>query len=224
MADVKLISSAALVHSLDDKSPDTLIIDPLLDTDQIGAVSVDLRLGYDFLVSIQARAPYISIQQDDYLPGVEHHFRETRRDLGERFVLYPGQIALATTLEYLCIPTRWVADVTTRSSYTRLGIPVSTMLQPGFRGCISVELFNHGNSAIELVVGSRMFQARFFEVGEVRGYGTLANRKYYGNVRPIVSQAPRDPDLNLLRRAGSLGGQPASTDLHPPRSGDRVDS
>lgn len=34
-------------------------IEPLLDDKQIGEMTVDLRLGYDFLVSIVTRRPYI---------------------------------------------------------------------------------------------------------------------------------------------------------------------
>ena len=40
-----------------------LIIKPLLDKDcQIGEISIDFRLGYDFLVSIQVRDSFINLQ------------------------------------------------------------------------------------------------------------------------------------------------------------------
>lgn len=176
-----------------------LWIEPLLDEKQVGEVTVDLRLGYDFLVSIVTRRPYIGITRDDerFRP-ISTYFQPTRRELGERFILYPDQVVLATTLEYIALPIDCYADVLTRSSYTRLGIALSTMVQPGFRGCFSVELFNHGNNPIELVVGAKMFQMRLTKVADGLNYGGL-DRKYFGNVRPTPSRAADDDDLLRLR-------------------------
>jgi dCTP deaminase len=184
-----------------------LYIDPLLDEQQIGAVSVDLRLGTDFLVSLVTRRPSIDVAER---PGVEHprksrgigsYFRTTRRDFADRFILYPGQVVLATTLEYVGLPSDVYADVISRSSYNRLGIHHNTMIQPGFRGCFPLELFNQGNNPIELVVGARIVQARFFETGATSVYQpTNSIRKYYGNVRPVVSRAQADADLEVLSR------------------------
>ncbi|NKN03068.1 dCTP deaminase [Rhizobium leguminosarum] len=176
-----------------------LWIEPLLDPKQIGEVTVDLRLGYDFLVSIVTRRPYIGIARDnDRFRAISTYFQPTRRELGERFILYPDQVVLATTLEYIALPSDCYADVLTRSSYTRLGISVNTMVQPGFRGCFSVELFNHGNNPVELVVGAKMFQMRLTKLADGMAYGGL-ERKYFGNVRPTPSRAADDEDLVRLR-------------------------
>lgn len=178
--------------------PKGLWIEPLLDPDQIGQVTVDLRLGYDFLVSIVTRRPYIGLTRTD--PGfrsMSSYFQPTRREIGERFVLYPGQVALTTSLEYVALPQDTYADVLTRSSYTRLGISMNTMVQPGFRGCLSAELFNHGNSPVELVVGAKMFQMRLTAVEADVGYGGIS-RKYFGNIRPVASKASEDKDLSRL--------------------------
>ncbi|TJV22237.1 MAG: dCTP deaminase [Mesorhizobium sp.] len=178
--------------------PTGLWIDPLLDERQIGEVTIDLRLGYDFLVSIVTRRPFIGIARDDErFRSIASYFQPTRRELGERFILYPDQVVLATTLEYVALPSDCYADILTRSSYTRLGITVSTMVQPGFRGCFSVELFNHGNNPIELVVGAKMFQMRLTKLVDQLKYGGL-ERKYFGNVRPTPSRAADDGDLPRL--------------------------
>ncbi|MHB0954253.1 MAG: dCTP deaminase [Allorhizobium sp.] len=176
-----------------------LWIEPLLDPKQIGELTVDLRLGYDFLVSIVTRRPYIGIARDnERFRAISTYFQPTRRELGERFILYPDQVVLATTLEYVALPSDCYADVLSRSSYTRLGISVNTMVQPGFRGCFSVELFNHGNNPVELVVGAKMFQMRLTQVTDGMAYGGL-ERKYFGNVRPTPSRAADDEDLVRLR-------------------------
>jgi dCTP deaminase len=163
-----------------------------------------MRLGTDFLVSLLTRRPSInaaSPQGTDGVSGISSYFRTTRRDLGDRFVVYPGQVVLATTLEYVGLPSDVYADIISRSSFNRLGIHLNTMMQPGFRGCFPLELFNHGNNPIELIVGGRIVQARFIEAEGPSAYQAVGvQRKYYGNVRPMVSRAQSDADLAILSR------------------------
>ncbi|MBY2913968.1 dCTP deaminase [Rhizobium leguminosarum] len=186
--------------------PNSLFIEPMLDSAQVGAVSVDLRLGYDFLVSILSRKPFIGVDGDgEGARGPERHFQGTRRDLGERFILYPNQVVLATTLEYICLPSNVMGDVIVRSSYARLGIHLNTMLQPGYRGCASLELANHSNNPIELVVGGRLVQLRTYRISNDHGYLEGNPRKYYGDVRPTVSRFDRDPDLEALAKIAAKG-------------------
>lgn len=185
-----------------------LYIDPLLDESQIGEVTIDLRLGYDFLVSILTRKPYIGLDSSENGHRSTHsYFKMTRRELGDKFILYPSQVVLATTLEYVAMPSDVYADILSRSSYTRLGVHMNSMVQPGYRGCITLELFNHGNNALELIVGSRICQARLFEIDGATQYQDGANpRKYYGNVRPTPSRASMDRDVEQLaaiRQSGS---------------------
>lgn len=89
-------------------------------------------------------------------------------------MFYSGQIVLPVTLEYVSLPVDCYVDLLTRSSYNRLDLQINTMFQPVYRGCLSAELFNHGNSAVELVVGSRIFQARFSSSVPLHNTKTLA--------------------------------------------------
>jgi dCTP deaminase len=198
---MELLSKEQIQQSLASDDPNSLFIDPLLDQNQIGDVTVDLRLGYDFLVSILTRNPYIEIQRKEknLHRGISTFFQETRREIGDRFILYPNQVVLSTTLEYVSLPNDTYADILSRSSYTRLGVHINTMVQPGFKGCFPLELYNHGNNAIELIVGSRICQTRYFTSNQTHGYyppGT--NRKYYGDIRPTASKADQDEDLLIL--------------------------
>lgn len=199
---MQLLDRAQILASVNSEDPGTLFFDPLLQEDQICNMSVDLRLGYDFLVSVMTRKPVMELHPTDetgkHRP-VRTFFQETRRDLGERFVVYPGQIVLATTLEYVSLPNDVYGDVLSRSSYTRLGLAMNTMVQPGYRGCISLELFNHGNNPVELIVGSRICQIRLFRCSDNGGYLSEGKaRKYFCNVRPTVSAAEMDNELNVL--------------------------
>jgi dCTP deaminase len=199
---VELLQRREIERLLSASGDNSLHIDPPLDAGQIGEVTIDLRLGCDFLVSILTRRPFIGVIKDDpEFRGVASYFRSTRREFGDRFILYPNQVALACSLEYIALPGDVYADVLTRSSYTRLGIHMNTMIQPGFRGCFPIELFNASNNPIELVVGSRIFQTRLFATGEGSDYTAGSEpRKYIGNVRPTLSRAPDDADLARLYR------------------------
>lgn len=199
---MRLLSQSHFKDKLAQSGADGLVIDPILDGTQLGRVSIDLRLGYDFLVSVMTRRPSIDVGKSSDYRAIGSYFQETRRELGERFVLYPNQVVLTTTLEYMGLPSTCYADISSRSSYTRLGIPVATWLQPGFRGCGPLELFNHGNSPVELVVGCRICQLRLYEMDAAEQYlHPGITRKYFGDVRPRVSKADTDPDLVLLESA-----------------------
>jgi dCTP deaminase len=195
-----LLQAAEIRRRLNVSGSSRLYVDPLLYIDQIGEVSIDLRLGPDFLVSLLTRKPAIELASTT-MRGISSYFRLTRRDLGQKFILYPGQVVLATSLEYIGLPSDVYADIITRSSYSRLGVQLNTMIQPSFRGCIPLELVNHSNNPVELVVGSRIVQARLFSLEENSEYqGPFVNRKYLGNVRPTVSRAQDDADLAILVR------------------------
>lgn len=202
---MKLLDRKEINTLLKSNDDDSLFLDPLLEEEQVGNVTVDLRLGYDFLVSILTRKPYVELdpKKDRYHRGISSYFQETRREIGDRFVLYPNQVVLTTTLEYISLPSDVYADILSRSSYTRLGIHINTMVQPGFRGCVPLELFNHGNNAIELVVGSRICQARLFKTGNQHHYHAEERntpRKYFGDVRPTVSKADIDKEISILSK------------------------
>lgn len=197
---MSVLGKERLLQLLASDDPDSLFVDPLLQVEQVQELTIDLRLGYDFLVSIVTRQPSISLRAlaEGTSRSISSYFQETRRELGSSFVLYPNQVVLATSLEYVALPPNVYADVFSRSSLTRLGVPLATMVQPGFRGCIPFEFFNHGNNAIELVVGARVCQMR---LSEVSAYTVYANqpRKYFGDVRPRVSKADVDKELLQLR-------------------------
>jgi dCTP deaminase len=202
---MKLLSGKAILDALESSDPESLFIDPLLERDsQVNATGVDLRLGYDFLVSIMSRRPAVELapRRDLDRRSISSFFQETRRDLGDLFLLYPNQVVLATTLEYVAVPKNIFGEIVTRSSFNRLGVQLATSVQPGYRGCVSLELINNGQSPIELVVGGRIVEARFYDIGNSVDYiePKRAPRKYLANVRPIVSQADKDTELSPLTK------------------------
>jgi dCTP deaminase len=177
-----------------------LVVRPLLEKSQISSVSLDFRLGCDFLASIQGRDPFIDASiRSGKIGNINNFFQETRRQLGDTFILHPGQTILASSLEYFKMPNNLLALANLRSSYARLGLNILSRLEPGYCGCVSVELTNPGNSAIRLTVGACMFQMHFVEIAREQSYHDRP-RKYMCQVRPQPSNLYSDNDLSILQK------------------------
>ncbi len=175
-----------------------LVIEPLLEKSQIGEISVDLRIGTDFLTLHQGRQAYIDTTQDTFNKRpIKSHFTETRRKIGESFLLHPSQPILFSTLEYLKLPSNVYAILSLRSSFSRLGLTISTIIQPGYCGCASIEVVNSGNTPIKILAGSRFVQARFVKISKTSEY-FKTSRKYTCQVRPMTSKANEDEELMKL--------------------------
>lgn len=183
---------------LDDNN---LIIRPLLDRNsQLGQLTIDFRLGTDFLVSFQGRDAYIdaSGDEDTNVRPIDGMFDPTRRRFGETFLFHPNQTVLCSSLEYVKLPTDVYAVLNIRSSYARLGLSLSTIVQPGYCGCLSLELTNNNNNPLKVTVGSRIVQARLYKLPNNLKY-SYGTRKYVCQVRPVSSKANLDPELLRLR-------------------------
>jgi dCTP deaminase len=177
-----------------------LCISPLLDPDQVGDMSIDFRLGTDFLVAIHGSNPFIdaSMNYNDRFP-IKNSFQETRRKLGETFLFHPNQTVLASSLEYVKLPNNVYAELTMRSSYLRLGLSLSAIVQPGYCGCLSIELTNVNKIPLNLTVGAAIMQARLFEINMDSNYFSK-KRKYMCQVRPIISAVASDGDFARLNK------------------------
>lgn len=176
-----------------------LHIRPLLDQNQVTNISVDLRLGCDFLVSIKCRDPFIdATREHDAYENVYKFYQETRRQIGETFFLHPNQTIMASTLEYVKLPNNLMATIDVRSSYDRLGLTMNSFLEPGYCGCISVVLTNTSMNPIKLAVGARIFTIKFSKVSDDTPPYFSTNRKYMCQVRPVMSNISDDKDLNIL--------------------------
>lgn len=177
-----------------------LVISPLLELDQIGELTIDFRLGYNFLVTIHSNNPFLdaSLNNDDKFP-LKSSFQETRRLLGDTFLLHPSQTVLASSLEYIKLPQNVYAVLSMRSSYLRMGISLSAIVQPGYCGCISIELTNINTIPINLTVGAALFQARLYSANATTNY-FAKKRKYMCQVRPVASAVNEDSDLKELNK------------------------
>ncbi len=107
-----------------------------------------------------------SIESDPYnRPHVtmgmfkEENFLRSKAD---SVILYPGKFILAHTVEYIDMPedvSGWVKD---KSTNARCGLAVqNTVLEPGWRGQVTLEVTNHGPVPIKLLAGAGIAQIQF---------------------------------------------------------------
>lgn len=80
----------------------------------------------------------------------------------QRFVLKPGQFILVSSLEWMSMPTNVMGRVHDKSTLARKGLALqNTVLEPGWYGHITLELSNHGHTAIRLDKGQPIAQVVF---------------------------------------------------------------
>ena len=127
----------------------TISIEPLQDG-QIQPASVDIRLGDTFGIVEDTADGIITMQH-------EIKYKTIKAD---KYLLLPGQFVLATTMEYISLPDDLTAFVEGRSSLGRMGLFIQNAgwVDPGFKGEITLELFNANRCAIELQAGRRVGQ------------------------------------------------------------------
>ena len=133
-------------------SEQTLVISPLT-PEQIQPASVDVRLGNTFSVVEDSSSGILTLA----------HKSSYKTITTDTYLLLPGQFVLATTMEYFELPDDLTAFVEGRSSLGRLGLFIQNAgwVDPGFRGEITLELFNANRCAIELQAGRRIGQLVF---------------------------------------------------------------
>lgn len=90
-------------------------------------------------------------------------------------VVAPLQSMLISTVERVEIPADLCAQVDGKSTWARRGLIVhhAGFVDPGFRGNITLELFNASGEDIHIWRGDRIAQLRFFKLDQpaLRPYG-----------------------------------------------------
>jgi dCTP deaminase len=133
--------------------------------EQVNAASYDVRVGDHWICP--TREP---------MDLVAPHFR-----------LFPGEVVLACTLEYVRIPRDVACDLKLKSTLGRLWInhSLAGWCDPGFEGNITLELQNLGPAPFVLEAGRRIAQLIFIAMErepEV-AYGEPGSSSHYQGQR-----------------------------------------
>src|SRR5579864_9012513 len=147
-------------------APEMLSIVPTPHVEQIersGAASIDLRLGRWFRTLRPSRISSHDITADTKrrlaTPLTKEHFVR----FGDPFILHPRNFVLGVTLEWIRLPNDLAGYVTGKSSLGRRGLIIETAagIQPGFSGCLALELSNVGEVPMPLLPGLQICQVFF---------------------------------------------------------------
>jgi dCTP deaminase len=147
-----LLNDKAIVQYLKEGK---IKIDPIDFTEQIQPASVDLKLGDTF--------SYIKSSVIDFREEIEYDtFKK------DELWIQPMQFVLATTKEYVGLPNNITGLLEGRSSIGRTGLFIHNagLIDAGFEGEITLELFNCGPAPILLTKDQRICQITFWEHDE----------------------------------------------------------
>jgi dCTP deaminase len=191
-----------------------LVFMPMLDFNkQVGPASVDLRLGTEFRVLRRTDESCLD-PGDQPQASVERMTTSVDVEVGDKLYLHPGQFMLGATLEFLRLPKDLGAYVVGRSSWGRVGLLVATAIfvQPGFSGCLTLELVNHGESPIALYPGSRIAQLVVHRLpSPTTHYYGRDDDKYVGPTSAQVSYLAKEAEeIKHLHRVGKRLIDPGS--------------
>ena len=162
----------------------TLKISPI-EEGQVQPASVDIRLGNTFSIVEDSSSGIITLEN-------EIKYKTITTDT---YILLPNQFVLATTMEYFDLPNDLTAFVEGRSSLGRMGLFIQNAgwVDPGFKGEITLELYNANRCAIELKAGRRVGQLVFAKMDSeaLNPY----NGKYQGQTGATGSRVFMDKEV-----------------------------
>jgi dCTP deaminase len=145
---------------------------PNLDSFQLQAHSVDLRLGFTFLVPktwhITENGREVLDITDFDKPRPEY-FDVIELEQGQHFDLLPQEYVLVSTLESVKVGNDLMAVLYPRSSTNRKGLSVDLtgIIDSGYEGQLTIPLRNNTKSqTVRLYPGERLCQIVFEELSE----------------------------------------------------------
>lgn len=166
-------------------------VDPLPDLGvAIGTVSIDLRLGHEFIVYKTTSRPYIDVKNQETFENLTEKVVKTE---SEAFVIHPREFVLSATLERVELPLNLAGRLEGKSSLGRLGVVIHSTagkVDPGWKGNLVLEITNIGTLPIMLYPGMRVCQLLFEQLSSPasKGYTDRESSKYKNQVNTVGSK------------------------------------
>lgn len=156
-----MLCGKALLKRLAGEGPDRLVVIPSLDLPgriEEGSASFDLHLGTRFAVPKRRDVSHLPAYSEDRHPT--DYLNEYYIPFGKKFMIHPHRFVLATTLEWIRLPSTLGGYVVGRSSYGRRGLIIATAVgvHPNFAGVLTLEMTNVGEIAVEVQPGQPICQ------------------------------------------------------------------
>lgn len=164
-----------------------LVVEPI-DEKSIQPASIDCRLGDHFLILEDTQMEILSLED-------EIKYRQVKSN---SIMIPPHSFLLATTQEYIEVPDNLTAFVEGRSSIGRIGLFIQNAgwVDPGFKGRITLELYNASSLPIKLFAGKRICQIVFCKMDQKAEKPYQG--KYQGQKETMGSRVYEDTDRNII--------------------------
>ena len=180
-----------------------LVIKPIINKEQFGPGSFDIRLGTDFKLHKSSKFSHINalLPKEKLKPRVREITEEIHiHPPPECFFLHPREFVLACSLEFIRLPNDLAGKLHGRSSLGRLGLSIHSTagyIDPGFSGNITFELINESRVPIPLYSGLRIAQIVFYELKypSQKPYGG----KYQGSIGTASSKFFEDSEFEVIK-------------------------
>lgn len=186
---------------------DKVSFSPALDTFQLQAHSVDLRLGFTFLVPKSwhlTKRGREALHMDYFAEDRPEYFDIVELEQGQFFDLLPGEHILVSSLESIKIPDDLMAVMYPRSSTNRKGISVDLtgIIDSGYEGQLVIPVRNNTQSqTVRLYPGERFCQVVLERLGT-----SVEARKSRYHQRDIIEgvdvdslESERTTEIELIR-------------------------
>lgn len=161
-----VLADKTILELLEKKELVIFPFDPL----SLQPASIDMRLGDEFMIADESSRRIVNMSSEIVYKKIS----------GNSFIVEPRAFVLATTEEYVELPKNITAFVEGRSSVGRMGLFIQNAgwVDPGFKGKITLELYNASAHPIEIEKGRRICQLVFCKMTE--NPNISYNGKYQG--------------------------------------------
>lgn len=166
-----------------------LVIRPF-NFDSLQPASVDIHLDR----KLRVFRPWHYPHQIDLSKPLDGLTEEVEINEKEHFSLQPGQFVLGSTVEYIGLPDDLMARLEGKSSLGRIGLLIHSTagyVDPGWKGHLTLELYNVCALSILLYAGMKISQISFHRLTTPaeRPYGSPGlGSKYQDQVGPVPTR------------------------------------
>ena len=119
--------------------------------------------------SIRTRKPIEPFYERTVVSGMSFGLSHAGYDvrIAETVILMPGHFSLASTVEKFDMPDDLIAMVHDKSTWARRGLSLfNTVIEPGWRGYLTLELTNSGHDLLRIHAGDPIAQIVFMRLDE----------------------------------------------------------
>lgn len=161
---MSILTKKEILERISEKN---VVFSPPLDTFQVQAHAIDMRLGFTFLIPKAwhlTKQGRVALNVDYFSKLRPNYFDTIELEQGQYFELLPGEHILVSTLESVSVPDDLMAVLYPRSSTNRKGLSVDLtgIIDSGYSGQLVIPVRNNTLSqTVRLYPGERFCQIVF---------------------------------------------------------------